>query len=356
MMTADEEGFLYPIVDKESCIDCHICEKVCPVVNQKEERIPIRVYAAINPNEEVRRKSSSGGVFTLIAEYVISQGGVVFGASFDKDWQVHHSYTDTLDGLAAFRGSKYVQSQIGDSYQMVEEFLINGRVVLFSGTPCQISGLYGYLQKKYDNLITTDVACHGVPSPLIWQTYLSSIVKKKRISHINMRDKKNGWKNFCLTMRDIKGKKIISQKFFLNPYLYGFIHNYYLRPSCYKCPVKALKSGSDFTLADYWCVESFHSNMDDNRGISAVMVNSEKAERMYNNLGILSERTKYENILLNNICLFRSVDIPKNKDQFFSLFQANKSYALQYLRRRCRASAFRKFINRIKSIKNIFSL
>ena len=141
-MQEDGEGFLYPIVDQEVCIDCGLCEKVCPVLNQGEERKPLQVYAANNPNEEVRMQSSSGGVFTLLAETIIQEGGVVFGVRFNDDWEVIHDYTETKEGLAAFRGSKYVQSRIGESYCQVERFLKKGRKVLFTGTPCQICLLY----------------------------------------------------------------------------------------------------------------------------------------------------------------------------------------------------------------------
>ena len=171
-MAADNEGFLYPQVNSAICIDCGLCEKVCPVINQSAPREPLVVYAAKNNNEDIRLKSSSGGIFTLLAEKVIEEGGVVFGAKFDADWNVVHDYTETIEGLAAFRGSKYVQSIIGDNFKTAKQFLNNGRKVLFSGTPCQIAGLKKYLRKEYDNLLTVDVVCHGVPSPMVWRDYL----------------------------------------------------------------------------------------------------------------------------------------------------------------------------------------
>ena len=175
-MQEDEEGFLYPIVDQEACIDCGLCEKVCPVLNQGEERKPLQVYAANNPNEEIRMQSSSGGVFTLLAETIIQEGGVVFGARFNDDWEVIHDYTETKEELAAFRGSKYVQSRIGDSYCQAEQFLKKGRKVLFTGTPCQIAGLNLFLRKEYGNLLTVDFICHGVPSPGVWKSYLEELI------------------------------------------------------------------------------------------------------------------------------------------------------------------------------------
>ena len=178
-MKEDKEGFLYPNVDENVCIDCHICEKVCPVLNQNMERMPLNVYVGKNPNEEIRIKSSSGGLFTMLAEQVIDDIGVVFGATFNEKWTVVHDYVETKEGLAKFRGSKYVQSNIGNSFKKAMDFLNEGRKVLFSGTPCQIAGLKNYLRKDYDNLITVDFICHGVPSPGVFRTYLQEEIDKK---------------------------------------------------------------------------------------------------------------------------------------------------------------------------------
>lgn len=184
-MVEDTEGFLYPQVDKSVCVNCGLCEKVCPVIHQNKSRTPLKVYAAKNMDEEVRLKSSSGGIFTLLAESVIKRGGVVFGAKFDDEWMVVHDYTDNIEGVAAFRGSKYVQSIIGNAYRKVEQFLKSGRMVLFTGTPCQIAGLKKYLRKEYKKLLAVDLVCHGVPSPKVWQMYLeetnrSKVIDKKR--------------------------------------------------------------------------------------------------------------------------------------------------------------------------------
>ena len=176
-MQEDSEGFLYPVVEKDKCTSCKKCETVCPAIVQRNERKPLYVYAAKNLNEEIRRQSSSGGIFTLIAESIIQEGGVVFGARFNENWEVVHDYTETIEGLAAFRGSKYVQSRIGNTYLSAKDFLLAGRKVLFSGTPCQIAGLKAFLQDDYDNLLTVDLVCHGVPSPLVWKRYLDETIK-----------------------------------------------------------------------------------------------------------------------------------------------------------------------------------
>lgn len=271
-MKADEEGFMYSEVDSSLCIQCGLCEKVCPVIGRSESREPISVWAAWNKNDEIRRQSSSGGIFTAIAESVTGRGGIVFGARFDDNWNVIHDSTETLEGLAAFRGSKYVQSRIGDCYIRAEQFLKQGRTVLFTGTPCQIAGLHGFLQKDYPNLLTVDIICHGVPSPEIWRKYLTETFGKySDIASINFRDKITGWKNYSFT---VVGKTVISEVHSKNSYMRGFIADLYLRPSCYSCPAKCLSSRSDITLGDFWGVDNLCPQFDDDKGISLLIVNS----------------------------------------------------------------------------------
>lgn len=177
-MQADEGGFCYPSVNVSECIECDLCEKVCPVINQMSSCEPLAVLAAKNDDDQVRMNSSSGGIFYMMAESVIKEGGVVFGARFDEDWAVVHGFAETLDEVKAFQGSKYVQSRINDSYLKVEEFLKAGRRVMFTGTPCQVAGLKLYLRKDWGNqLLLVDVVCHGVPSQAVWEEYLKEITR-----------------------------------------------------------------------------------------------------------------------------------------------------------------------------------
>ena len=338
-MTEDNEGFSYPVINEELCIDCGLCEKVCPVINQGRKRFSRHVYAINNKNEETRRKSSSGGVFTLFSEKTISEKGVVFGAKFDNRWNVIHAYTDIQKEIEYFNGSKYVQSSIGSSYIEVEAFLRQGRKVLFSGTPCQVAGLKLFLKKEYENLRTIDFVCHGVPSPKIWQMYLNEIrIKKnvKEITNIKFRDKKLGWKNFSLVINftNTKGeKKEISEPVSKNIYLRGFLQDLYLRPSCHACPANCLKSNSDITLGDYWGISKFNNDIDDNKGTSLVIASTPAGENMIEeilNKSIVYKST-FENALASNPCLTACVPpSPKRKLFFTQLTRRNSISKLIY--------------------------
>ena len=352
-MQEDNEGFLYPVVDEATCTDCGLCEKVCPVINQDEPRKPLKVYAAKNRNEEIRRQSSSGGIFTPLAESVIREGGVVFGAKFDTDWNVIHAWTDTIEGIADFRGSKYVQSTIGNTYREAREFLKQGRKVLFSGTPCQIAGLRKFLRKEYVNLLAVDVVCHGVPSPLVWRKYLEETREKLRaerdagkntvssslmdlpvITGISFRDKTHGWKKFAFFLRYAAFKaaenslpvpandseRTLLQPFPENVFMKGFLSNLYLRPSCYACSSRTGKSGSDITIADFWGVQNYYPEFDDDRGVGLVLVNTDRGRKAYEQVNTINLETTYEQALNQNPCIEHSVPRTKHVKAFWDNF------------------------------------
>lgn len=331
----DQEGFLYPKVDLETCVDCGLCEKVCPVINQDSEREPLEVYAAKNDDESIRLKSSSGGIFTLLAEKIIEDGGVVFGARFNEKWEVIHDYADTSEGLEPFRGSKYVQSNIGESYKQAETFLKSGRKVMFTGTPCQVAGLKKYLRKDYENLLTVDLVCHGVPSPLVWRKYLqeesarlgdageNSVFDSPNdapvLTGVNFRDKSVSWKKYSVVLSFSKESvvgvqnTVLSSEFTENDYMRAFLSNLSLRPSCFCCPAKAGKSGADITIGDFWGIGRCRPDLDDDKGISLCFINS----RGKVNLGKAHyAEEKYANALRYNRCLTESVKSPVDR-QFF---------------------------------------
>lgn len=317
----DNEGFLYPQVDINLCIDCGLCEKVCPVSNKYEARKPLQTLAAINKNEKIRMSSSSGGIFTLLAEAIIDEGGVVFGARFDEKWQATLDYIETIEGLSAFRGSKYVQAITGDTFKRCELFLKDGRKVLFSGTPCQIAGLKHFLGKEYDNLLTVDVVCHGTPSPKVWQLYLNEVVGTvSNIRNVSMRDKSRGWNQFSFVMNYNKDEEIItlSVPFNQNDYMKAFLKDMILRPSCYSCAAKELKSGSDITIADYWGIQSVAPEMNDGKGTGLVLINTDKGRECLENLDLRKHETTFEEGYRNNPAILRSAKPWYSREDFFS--------------------------------------
>jgi len=252
-MCEDEEGFWYPQIDKEQCVNCGACKKVCPVLKEYQPNPRGKAYACINKDEGIRMKSSSGGIFTLLASAVIEQGGVVFGVAFDSDFSAFHTYVEDKTELEKLRGSKYVQSRIFDTYKKVKEYLDLKRIVLFSGTPCQIGGLKTYLGKEYDNLIMQDIICHGVPSPLVWQKYITLRETKagSKIGRTFFRHKKYGWKTYSVRF-EFSNRTEYEQIFSKDLFMRAFLANLCLRPSCYNCHFKSKERESDITLADFW--------------------------------------------------------------------------------------------------------
>ena len=320
-MQMDNEGFLYPQVDISKCVDCHLCEKVCPVINQYGTRTPLKVYAAKNSDDEVRRLSSSGGIFTLLAEQTIKDGGVVFGACWDNEWNVKHDCVDNLSDLQRFRSSKYLQSVIGDVYLKTEQFLKTGRKVMFTGTPCQIAGLKHFLRKEYDNLLAVEIICHSVPSPGVWQQFLTTRLhtlkwNKSDIRNISFRDKKTGWKTYSFVIENKDGNSFIelSSK---NAFMRGFLADLYTRPSCYACPAKQLKSGSDITLGDFWGIESLMPEIDDDKGVSAIIVNSDKGKQVLHNINVELHEVQYNELTTRNPALVKSFPITPKRTEFF---------------------------------------
>jgi coenzyme F420-reducing hydrogenase beta subunit len=285
LMESDSEGFLYPKVNLKSCVDCGLCEKVCPVLQNKSINNEPLAYACHNKDDQVRLESSSGGIFTLIAEQIINDGGVVFGVGLEKDLTAVHSYVETKEQLGKFRGSKYVQSKIGETYEKAECFLKQNRQVLFTGTPCQIAGLKAYLQRDYDNLFCIDIICHGVPSAKVWQKYVSYHENRvgAKVQSANFRHKNKGWKRFSMSLLFNNGTMHI-QTLDKDLFLQAFLKDTCLRPSCHNCNFKTLHRQSDITLADFWGVQNVLPKHDDDKGTSLILVNSTQGKLMFDRI------------------------------------------------------------------------
>lgn len=276
-MTEDEEGFSYPMVDVDSCIECGACERVCPVRNPYPPRVPKETYAVKSDNPSVRERSSSGGLFMELAREVLRRGGVVFGARFTERWTVEHGFAETEEELEMLQGSKYVESDTSDSFERAQKFLKEDRWVLFSGTSCQISALNHFLRKKYDTLLTVEVVCHGVPSTKLWLTYLHYLTggQTDLIRSIRFRSKETGWKNYSFVCD--MGHRRVQKPSCKNAFMQAYLGDALLRPSCYACVCKMFATESDITLADYWGVQHIQPEADDDGGTGLAFVHSEKA-------------------------------------------------------------------------------
>lgn len=308
-MRTDRTGFAYPVIDQEKCVKCGICEKICPVMNKKGS-VDLEAYAAYIKNDAIRLRSSSGGIFSAIAEKVIEQNGIVYGAAFDDEMNVHHIGVETRDDLEKLRGSKYVQSDIGNSYKEAEANLKRGRMVLFSGTPCQIAGLKAYLGAEYDKLISIDILCHGVPSIKLWHKYLDMREKEKKdkVKQTFFRHKNWGWKKYALELQFCNSKAYL-EKFSDDMYMQLFLKNIALRSSCYDCDFREGNYASDITIGDFWGIEKVMPEMDDDKGTSAVIIHTEKGRDIFRRIaGIHSKKTDLDCIAAYNPVYRKSVE------------------------------------------------
>lgn len=281
-MVEDGEGFLYPRIDPKKCDSCGLCIKICPVqaaATVKSNGIPI-VYASWTRDRELLRQSTSGGVFSEIARDVLEEGGVVFGAAYDKTMAVRHMAVETWDNLQALRGSKYVQSDVGDTYQQAEKHLKAGRRVLYSGTPCQIAGLHAAIKKDQKNLLTCDLICHGVPSPKVFRMAIDSLEKRycSKVVDFLFRDKSFGWLYPTVRIVFADGT-FLSENNMDNHFNLGFLKNIYLRPACYQCPIKPGGPVADITLGDFWQLLKFEPSLINRGGTSAIIVNTERGSQ-----------------------------------------------------------------------------
>ena len=280
-MEEDFEGFLFPVVDHDACIDCGACVKRCPIYSeQPANRTTETCYAVIAQDDDMRAKSSSGGLFSQICDYAFERGGVIFGAAYDGPDTVVHKMVDKPEDLDILRRSKYVQCSTGDTYSQVKKLLNEGRFVLYSGCPCHIAGLYAFLGHDYDNLLTVDLICHGSPSPGLFKRYLKENYEGHPIDEVNFRDKTAyGWSTHMnIYFEDGAVKRETCGN---DPYYIMFLRCLAMRPFCSMCKFTKLPRVADLSIGDWWGIEKFNAELNDHKGTSLLIVNNDKGEAVF---------------------------------------------------------------------------
>lgn len=304
-MVEDDEGFIYPQIDDKKCIKCGLCEKKCIYKNKKliKDYDKKESFAIYSKNDKIRETSSSGGTFTGLYKNIINKGGYVVGVRYDKNMKPIYDIVNTEEKCEAFKGSKYVRADSGDIYHKIKEKLDDKKLVLVTGTPCFIAGLNTYLGKEYKNLYTMDILCHGTPSPKVFERYVSELEEKyeSKIIDFKFRDKKNGWQTATITIKFENGKEI-SNLLVKNGFGNAFSKGLISRPSCYNCEYVGYNVTADLRVADFWATRSKYKNMDDNKGISIVLLNSEKGKELFNEIkdDYIVKEIPYEDALLKN--------------------------------------------------------
>ena len=321
-LVANYEGFCYPTIDEAKCVNCGLCDSVCPLKKQHHRTIEPKVYAIINKNSVFLNSSSSGGAFLLLAEYVFEKKGVVVGCSFDDDLRARHSIVDNMDDcISKLCKSKYVQSDIGSIFSSVKELLDCGRIVFFTGTPCQVDGLRNFLRKDYQHLITADLICHGVSSPVLFKMHKEYLEKAAngKINNFVFRNKKylnNSPYYFAICYKNGKVKK---GPFYLDRYYSDFLKGNNFRESCYSCKYAGTNRCGDFTLGDFWGIEKHSNTLPTKKGVSLFMCNSEKALSIFDCIknNCFFEEMRVEIAAENNANLIKSSPRPKVRDDYY---------------------------------------
>jgi len=334
IMKTDEYGFFYPYINEQNCLDCGRCKAVCAFPKgNKNGKQPLAAYAAINKNIDVLNRSASGGVFGVLAEYVLGQNGIVFGCVFDKELKAVHIGIERHDDIKKIQGSKYVQSYMGDCYKQIKEYLKDNRTVLFTGVPCQVGALTSFLGREYGNLITADLSCHGVPSQEFFRDYVNFLNNKYRIEINNFffRGKYDGWGKTVRIEYEKHGKtfdKLIQE--YDSYYCTYFLKRSIVRDSCYNCKYMCIKRPGDFTMCDYWGIQEVHPGIDCTNGVSALLVNSHRGQKIIDLVRDKIELfpTSLENIIINNGSLRSVLPIPADRISILTLWKTSGAEGL----------------------------
>ena len=322
-MKPDREGFLYPTVDMAQCRRCGLCVRICPM---KEGALPAEkreqvAYGAYTPDAKLREESSSGGVFSIIAEEILTRSGIVYGAAWDENWKLRHIGVASREQLSVLRGAKYLQSDSTGCFAEIRAHLENGRWVCFSGTPCQIGGLKAYLRKTYERLLCIDLICHGVPSPLGWAQYREALAKEHRapMTKFVFRNKEKSWKRYSVSATFANGSNY-SAMLVKDPYMRVFLAGIMLRPSCYACPFKGESHFSDLTIADFWGIENVLPELDDDKGLSLIVLHSDAAKTFFAGLEpkLVCQPVAADKALQGNQSWYKSVNANPLRRKFMT--------------------------------------
>ena len=338
-MHFDDEGFEYPVINQDVCVNCGLCQSVCPII-QYDKRQSLRDannnaqigYAARNRNFTQRLISSSGSIFPPIAEWILEHNGIVVGAAYDSQFNVAHQIIDSIDGLKNLQGSKYLQSKADNTtFKRIRDELKTGRLVLYSGMACQVEGLKSFLRKEYENLYAIDLICMGIPSPVVWQKYLKAYFNGEKIQHVNFKEKSVGWNSFCFYVKT--DKREFKERGMENFYLQSMFRSWNMRPSCFQCPFKKEKRISDFTLADCWGANKLVPSIDDNKGLSSVIVHSIKGQYLWDLLSnkIESSEISVDDIAAGNLNLIQNKPQTGNRRLFYEMLEHNPRKAFEKL-------------------------
>lgn len=320
-MEKNEEGFLYPVRHNDICVNCGLCENICPFEHQVYKNDSPLVYAAYDKKE--RTGSSSGGIFYTIARYVINQGGIVYGAAYDDELKVMHRSARTIQELEALRGSKYVQSDLNDCFKQIKDELKKGTLVYFTGVGCQVAGLYAYLRKDYSNLLTSDVVCHGVSSQHLFNMHLNYIGAKynSKVIKYSFRELKYWLTREKAIMEN--GKILYKYDGNRSPYLYALGLGYSDRYSCFNCKFAKLPRQGDLTLADYWGVADFFPLLDTSHGVSLLLVNNSKGHNIFDKIKkqIVFYKSSLEDCVKHNINIIHPIEEPSIRKDFYNILE-----------------------------------
>ncbi len=328
-MVEDNEGFKYPLINQDKCIDCGLCKRTCPILNTKRNESINKCYVGYNNDSNERLNASSGSVFSLVANYVLDNNGIVIGAAFDDNNHLKHVAVEKKEDLDPLRKSKYLQSDLDHIFTYIKE-QIKSRKVLFIGTPCQVAGIKSFI-KKSDNLITIDLFCYGVPSPKLFEKYIKELEEKNNDKLVNydFRDKSTGWKKHSNRAK-FENKEIVISRY-KNKYMKLFLSDIALRKSCYNCNFKLGNKYSDITLGDFWCVKKHYPEMYNKEGVSAIIINTDEGKVIFDNIkNYMTYKTcNIKETISGNQSLIKSATLPQKRELFFKELETTNINALE---------------------------